>query len=176
MQLNDATIGGVPVLDRLKIIDEVSRYAWAWDSGEVEQYLDRYMPDGILEHPTPDGNPGQHKGREAIREAIAANMAARPKNAYGLQHHFSALQLEPSGTDIRAKAYCAVMRHEFHRTYWPHGPSFRMGTWHALYGRTGDEWRIKLLTVRMWTDTAFNSGIAIQDRRPGMVGTGLPFG
>jgi hypothetical protein len=169
-------IGGVAVLDRMKILDEINRYAWAWDSGEIEEYLDRYAEDGVFEHPTRDGKPGFHKGREEIRTAIQANMDARPTNAYGLQHHFSSPRLEPRGADVQVNAYCAVLRHEFHRTYWPHGPSFRIGTWHATYGRVGDEWRIKHLTVKMWTDTAFNSGIAIQDRQPGMVGTGTPFG
>ena len=52
----------------------------------------------------------------------------------------------------------------------------RFGTWHCRYTRTDTGWRIKILSVKMWTDTAFNSGIAIQDRKPGMVGTGTPFG
>lgn len=168
--------GGISLLDRLKVMDEIARYAWAWDSGSVEEYLDRYAPEGALEHPTPDGEPGYHRGRKAIGAAISANMVGRPGNSYALQHNFSALRLEPEGLDIQAHAYCAVLRHEFHRLYWPHGPSLRMGTWHACYTRVDDSWRIKLLSVRMWTDTAFNSGTAIQDRRPGMVGTGSPFG
>ena len=142
-ELERRMIGGVAVLDRMMILDEVNRYAWAWDSGDIDEYLDRYAEDGVFEHPTSDGTPVYHTGREEIR---------------------------------KVDAYCAVLRHEFHRTYWPHGPSFRIGTWHAAYGRVGGEWRIKHLTVKMWTDTAFNSGTAIQDRGPGMVGTGTPFG
>ena len=175
-ELERRMIGGVAVLDRMMIQDEVNRYAWAWDSGDIEEYLDRYAEDGVFEHPTREGTPGYHTGREEIRKAIQANMDARPGNAYGLQHHFSAPRLRPKGPDVQVDAYCAVLRHEFHRTYWPHGPSFRIGTWHAAYGRVGGEWRIKHLTVTMWTDTAFNSGTAIQDRGPGMVGTGTPFG
>lgn len=173
---NEPGFGGISVIDRLKIMDEIGNYAWAWDGGSIEDYLERYTEDGVLEHPTPDGNAGRFEGREAIRAAISANMEGRPTNSYALQHNFSALRLTPEGDDILAEAYCSVMRHEFHRLYWPHGPSFRMGTWHALYGRVGDNWRIKLLQVRMWTDTAFNSGIEIQNRRPGMPGVGSPFG
>lgn len=168
--------GGVAVIDRLKIMDEISRYAWAWDGGDIEAYLDRYLEDGVFEHPTPDGNAGRFEGRDAIRAALGANIAGRPTNSYALQHNFTAPMLVAEGEDIQVDAYCVVLRHEFHRLYWPHGPSFRMGTWHARYGRRGDDWRIRLLQVRMWTDTAFNSGTAIQERRPGMPGTGSPFG
>jgi hypothetical protein len=168
--------GGVSVVDRLKIMDQIAQYAWAWDGGDIEAYLERYLPDGVLEHPTPDGAPARFEGREAIRAAISANMAGRPNNSYALQHTFSSIHMTPAGGDMEVKAYCSVMRHEFHRLYWPHGPSFRMGTWHAVFGPDGDDWKIRVLSVRMWTDTGFNSGIAIQDRRPGMPGTGSPFG
>jgi hypothetical protein len=171
-----AGFGGISVIDRLMVMEEIAKYAWAWDGGDIEGYLDRYLEDGALEHPTPDGKPGHFRGREAIREAIAANMAGRPTNGYALQHNFSSLVMTPEGEDIQARAYCVVFRHEFHRIYWPHGPSFRMGTWHALYGRREDGWGIKLLQVRMWTDTAFNSGTAIQNRPPGSPGVGTPFG
>jgi hypothetical protein len=173
---DDAGFDGIAVIDRLKVFDEIARYAWAWDGGDLEQYLERYAVDGVLEHPTPAGDPGRFEGREAIREALSANLEGRPTNTYALQHNFTAIRLSPDEGDILAEAYCTVLRHEFHRLYWPHGPSFRMGTWHARYGRVGDCWRIKLLSVRMWTDTAFNSGTAVQDRRPGMPGTGSPFG
>lgn len=175
-ELETTKIGGVSILDKMQILEEISKYAWAWDSGDTEEYIKRYTEDGALEHPTPDGKPGYHRGRDAIREAIRANMESRPKNAYGLQHHFSAPRMEPDGDDVIVNAYCAVLRHEFHRTYWPHGPSFRMGTWHATFTRTFEGWRIKVLSVKMWTDTAWNSGVDIQDRKPGSVGTGTPFG
>lgn len=175
-ELEETKINGVSIIDRLQILDEVNRYAWAWDSGDLEEYLSCYAEDGALEHPTKDGKPGYHTGRDAVREAIKANMDARPTNAYGLQHHFGSPRLEPKGENVQVNAYCAVLRHEFHRTYWPHGPSWRIGTWHCVYTRTEAGWRIKVLSVKMWTDTAFNSGIDIQDRKPGMVGTGTPFG
>jgi ketosteroid isomerase-like protein len=171
-----AGFGGISLVDRLMVMDEIAKYAWAWDGGDIEDYLNRYLEDGALEHPTPDGKAGRYEGREAIRTAIAANMAGRPTNGYALQHNFSSLVLTPDGEDIQARAYCTVFRHEFHRIYWPHGPSFRMGTWHALYARRKDGWGIKLLSVRMWTDTAFNSGTAIQNRPPGSPGVGTPFG
>lgn len=172
----DDEFDGISIADRLKVLDEIARYAWAWDSGDIETYLDRYAVNGALEHPTPSGDPGKYEGREEIRKAIAANMECRPTNTYALQHNFTAIRLTPEGDDINAEAYCTVLRHEFHRLYWPHGPSFRMGTWHARYTREGSLWRIKLLSVRMWTDTAFNSGTEVQVRRPGMPGAGSPFG
>lgn len=165
-----AAFGGVAVIDRLKIQEAVAKYSWAWDSGDLDAYLNCYHPDGALEHPKPDGNPGRFEGREAIRAFLQANVEGRPRNSYALQHVFSSIVMEPDGEDVRLKAYCDVLRHEFHRLYWPHGPSFRMGTWHAVYGRAGDDWLLRLLTVKMWTDTAFVSGTAIQNRPPGLPG------
>ena len=113
-ELEDTKINGVSIIDRLQILDEVNRYAWAWDSGDIEEYLNCYAVDGALEHPTKDGKPGYHVGRDAVREAIQANMDSRPTNAYGLQHHFGSPRLEPKGDDVVVNAYCAVLRHEFH--------------------------------------------------------------
>lgn len=163
--------GGITLVNRLKIMEEIAKYSWAWDSGDFEEYLARYFEDGFLEHPNPDGSPGKFVGRDAIRAFLSDNITARPTSSYALQHLFTSLVMSPEGPDVRVKAYCDIFRHEFHRQYWPHGPSFRMGTWHALYGERKGEWRIKGLTVKMWTDTAFISGTAIQIRPPGSPGT-----
>jgi hypothetical protein len=165
-----AGFGGVSLLNRLKIMEEVGKYSWSWDSGEFEDYLSRYFEDGVLEHPHPDGSPGRFEGRAAIRAFLQDNINARPTNSYASQHVFGALVMTPEGPDVRLKAYCDIFRHEFHRQYWPSGPSFRMGTWIALYGERAGEWRLKHLAVKMWTDTAFNSGTAIQVRPPGSPG------
>lgn len=164
--------GGITLLNRLKIMEEVARYSWAWDSGDFAEYLNRYFEDGFLEHPSRDGSPGRFVGRQAIHDFLAQNIADRPTNSYALQHLLTSQVMTPDGHDVRLQAYCDVLRHEFQRNYWPHGPSFRMGTWHALYGQHDDgEWRLRGLTVKMWTDTAFISGSAIQKRPPGSPGT-----
>lgn len=162
--------GGVSLRNRLQIMEEIAKYSWAWDSGDFEDYLDRYFEDGYLEHPNSDGSPGKFVGREEIRNFLSDNIKDRPMHSYALQHLFSSIVMTPENTDVRVKAYCDIFRHEFHRLYWPHGPSFRMGTWHALYGQRSDAWRLKGLTVSMWTDTAFISGTAIQSRPPGSTG------
>lgn len=163
--------GGITLVNRLKIMEEIAKYSWAWDSGDFEEYLVRYFEDGYLEHPNPDGSPGKFVGRDAIRAFLTENITARPANSYALQHLFTSVVMSPEGRDVRVNAYCDILRHEFHRQYWPRGPSFRMGTWHALYGERKGEWRIKELTVKMWTDTAFISGTAVQIRPPGSPGT-----
>jgi ketosteroid isomerase-like protein len=171
MQAREETgFGGISLIDRMKIMEEVAKYAWAWDSGDLEEYLDCYFEDGYLEHPKPDGSPGKFVGRDAIRDFLRGNVEARPTNSYALQHAFSSIVMTADGADVRLKAYCDTFRHEFHRQYWPHGPSFRMGTWHAWYGMRDGRWRLRGLTVKMWTDTAFVSGTAIQVRPPGAPG------
>jgi hypothetical protein len=163
--------GGVSLLNRMKVIEEVSRYAWAWDSGDFPAYLDCYAPDGVLEHPKNDGSPGRFEGHAAITEFLSANVKARPSAGFVLQHEFSNFLIAPKGQDIDLKAYCLTFRHFFHRQYWPSVDGPRQGTWEATYTMTpGDRFRLKLLKVKMFTDTAWASGTAIQNRPPGMPG------
>ena len=167
----DAKIGGVGIVERLTILDEMARYSWAIDTGAIDDYLDRFWPDGHILHPKPDGSPGRFDGHEAIRGWLGPNFAQCPNQTFGHQHQFNAAVLSPEGEGVRVNAYIVIMRHEFHRQYWPGGPSWRMGSWHALFTRRADRWRIASLDVRMWTDTAFGAGAAIVDRQPGMPGT-----
>jgi hypothetical protein len=167
----EALINGVTLLDRNRILDEVARYSWAFDSGNMDEYLKRFWEDGYLEHPDADGTPRRFTGHEAIRNRFGDNFAKRPHQTYGHQHQFNSIVMDPDGSDVMLRAYVIAYRHEFHRTYWPHGPSLRMGTWHARYARRGDAWRIKGLDILMWTDTALGAGTAIANRAQGLPGT-----
>ena len=110
---------------------------------------------------------------EGITRFISENFRQRDLQAYGHQHQFNALRLTRKSTQIQVDAYCMIYRHEFHRRYWPSGPSWRMGTWHALCRYVDDGWRIADLDIRMWTDTAFGTtGTRLApQRQPGMPGT-----
>ena len=149
-----AAFEDIDVADRLKIQDQMSRYSWAFDSGDLVNYLDRYWPDGVLEHPRRDGSPGRFEGHEGIR-AFINDFEGRPYQTWGHQHQFSSVLMErPAPDQIQVHAYAAVLRHEFHRTYWPAGSAFRLGTWHARFEERKGQWRIALLQIRMWTDTS----------------------
>jgi len=163
----------IDLRDRLRIADRMAHYSWALDSGDLPAYLDCFTQDGILRHPLRDGSPGVFAGRDGIASFIGKGMsaAARAAQSYGHQHQFNAPRLSREGADIRVDAYCMIFRHEFHRQYWPRSPSWRMGTWHALFRLADGEWRIADLDVRMWTDTALGAGTALADRGPGMPGT-----
>ncbi|HWL47891.1 MAG TPA: nuclear transport factor 2 family protein [Sphingomonadaceae bacterium] len=161
----------IAIADRLKITDRLARYSWAIDSGDLAAYLDCFTDDGVLRHPLADGSPGEFVGHDGIEAFIGAGFARRPMQPYGHQHQFNAVLLANEGADIRVEAYCMVFRHEFHRQYWPRGATWRMGTWHALCRQTVSGWKIADLEVRMWTDTAFETGTALVDRGPGMPGT-----
>jgi len=163
----------ISIKDRLQIMDEITRYSWALDSGIMEDYLDRYWEDGVLLHPKPDGSPGRMEGHDAIRDWIGPNFAQRPTQTYGHQHQFSATRMTrlDSG-DVKVDAYITIFRHEFHRQYWPSGPSWRMGTWHTIYSKRKGLWKIREVDVQMWTDTSLGTnGTAIADRPPHMPGT-----
>ena len=161
----------ISMSDRLRIADRMARYSWALDSGDLPAYLDCFTEDGVLRHPLRDGSPGVFSGRAGIEAFIGGSISQRATQSYGHQHQFNAPLLSCEGDDIRVAAYCMIFRHEFHRQYWPRSASWRMGTWHALMRRTGADWRIADLDVRMWTDTALGAGTALVDRGPGMPGT-----
>lgn len=162
---------GISLLDRLQIMEEVGRYSWAFDSGNIEEYLSRFWADGSLQHPDAAGAPQWSRGHAAIRNRFGRNFADRPTQTYGHQHQFNAIVMDPEGGDVRLRAYIVALRHEFHRQYWPHGPTWRMGTWHALYSQRDRIWRIKELDIRMWTDTALGAGSGSVERPPGSPGT-----
>ncbi|NDK31966.1 nuclear transport factor 2 family protein [Nesterenkonia haasae] len=162
----------ISVEDRLSIQDQVARYSWAFDSGNLEEYLGRFWPDGVLEHPKRDGTPGRFEGHEGIREFIR-DFKGRETQTWGHQHQLNTMLMERKGPEeIQLNAYCVVLRHEFHRPYWPTGSSFRVGTWHALYTQRDLHWRISLLQIRMWTDVSIGqTGVDAVDRPPHSPGT-----
>lgn len=160
----------VSTIDRLKIMDAVARYSWAIDSGKLAEYLDCFTLDATLRHPLRDGSPGVFSGRAGIEGFIAPSFSDRARQGYGHQHQFSAIRIAPEGEGLRVDAYALIVRHDFQRQYWPRGSSFRMGTWHALYAPIRQGWKIADLDIRMWTDSAFETGIALLDRPPGMPG------
>lgn len=161
---------GVDIADRVQIMDLMARYSWAIDSGNLGDYLACFHEEGTLRHPRQDGSPGVHEGRAAIEAFIAPGFANRATQTYGHQHQFNAVRMSADGDDVKVDAYAMVFRHEFHRQYWPRGVSWRMGTWHARMRSSRDGWKIADLDVRMWTDTAFDTGGALVDRGPGMPG------
>lgn len=162
--------GGISVVDRLIIMERIAKYSWAIDSGDMDAYLDCFMEDATLGHPSRDGRSARFKGHAGIKAFLDENFKQRPSQTYGHQHDFSALVMVPEGRDVRVKAYCRIYRHEFHRRYWPSGVSWRIGTWHTLFGRAGSDWKIRTLDVHMWTDTAMGAGSAIVDQPPGAPG------
>ena len=163
---------GVSIADRLRVEDRIARYSWAIDEGDLAAYLDCFTADGVLRHPRPDGSDAEYRGHAGIEAFISRNFSGREEQGYGHQHRFSSIVQTAEGDDIRVKAYVMIFRHEFHRTYWPRGASWRMGTWHARMTPGEGTFRIAEVDVRMWNDSALGvTGRALLDRGPGMPGT-----
>lgn len=163
---------GISVCDRLQIMDRLARYSWSIDSGGIHAYLDNFMKDATFSHPLRDGSPGLFRGHEGITSFVREGFERRAEQSFGHQHQFNAILMELNGEgDVELRAYCVVLRHEFHRQYWPGGPSRRMGTWHANLGRIDGTWKIRTLEIRMWTDTALGAGAALVNRPAGSPGT-----
>lgn len=91
------TINGVSVADRMRIQDEMARYSWAIDSGDMDAYLARFWEDGYILHPKPDGSPGRFEGPEGIRGWLGEGFKNRPTQTYGHQHQFNAPVITADG-------------------------------------------------------------------------------
>lgn len=160
----------IAIADRMQILEEIARYSWAIDSGDMPEYLDRFWEDGYILHPKPDGSPGKFEGHAEIEGWLGNGFRNRATQTYGHQHQFSAVVMQKvDEVTVDLQAYINIFRHEFDRQYWPSGPSWRMGTWHARYEKRDSSWKIRSLDVRMWTDTALGAGTGLPDRtgRPG---------
>lgn len=69
----------IPTADRLEIIELIARYAWAYDTNEVEDLLATFTPDGTM------WTFGELVGgRDKIAEMIAGNATRR--GSAGWQH------------------------------------------------------------------------------------------
>jgi len=52
--------------NRLAVIDLIADYAWQLERGNLEAYVENFMPDGVFQ-----GGDMQHEGRDAIRTFVA---------------------------------------------------------------------------------------------------------
>lgn len=97
-----ATPGPLTAEDRLMIMDLYARYAWSMDSGDLDGFVDCFVPDATLDWGTP------LQGHNAIRhaeEGFLANDSAFP----GAQHFATQFRIV-EGNDQRAVTWAYVAR------------------------------------------------------------------
>jgi uncharacterized protein (TIGR02246 family) len=92
--------------DRLDIQDLYARYAWALDTGDVEELVNSFLSDGVLETSAGD----RIIGRDAIRAWGEARFAA--PNAAGSQHAAGHLLIRGDGERCSVKSYWATLTYD----------------------------------------------------------------
>jgi hypothetical protein len=89
--------------DRLDIQDLYARYAWALDTGNIDELVNVFLPDGTID----TGKGAEIRGHDAIRAWGMARFSA-PKAA-GRQHIACQFLMEGNGETCKVKAYRATL-------------------------------------------------------------------
>src|SRR5579859_1571887 len=92
--------GPLTTQDRLDILELFARYAWAFDSGDVEGFLDCFAPQAVYD--LPRGR--RYIGREQIRTYIEP--ATQNTNMIGRQHHVDQIMVEGDTNRAVVRSYC----------------------------------------------------------------------
>jgi len=93
------------VADQLAIRDVIARYAWALDTGDVEEFVSCFCGDGALVWDAFE-QPMRWDGADALRH-FATYFRDLPSSA-GRQHHVTNVLLEPCEGGARSRSYAAV--------------------------------------------------------------------
>jgi len=94
--------------DRLGVIELIASYAWCVDKGDVEGYVDNFLPDGVVEY----GNGNRCVGRDAVRRWVSGLLEIKQIGSEsGLRHVLGLPQIQ-GGDDGRcsARTYVVIPR------------------------------------------------------------------
>ena len=91
--------------DKLAIYDLLARYAWTFDTGDVEGFVRCFTHDAVLCEDAFDV-PDRWIGGAGIR-AMAEFFFSRPSFP-GRQHHVSQVLIDDTGDPCRVRSFCFV--------------------------------------------------------------------
>lgn len=140
-QAADRPSARLPPGDRLEIIELIARYAWAYDTGHLEDFLDTFTPDGSM-----IGFGTLIEGKPAIRTFIAGIIAAR--GTAGWQH----LTDHHVFRDVGAKS-CTVYSYYMMAEVDPQGGNGQVraaGYYISHCRKDGGAWRFARREVCRW--------------------------
>jgi uncharacterized protein (TIGR02246 family) len=88
--------------DKLAVMELIADYAFRLDSGDLDGYVDNFMPDGVFE-----GTAGRFEGRNAIRAYVGSlfeNRSAGPT----MRHVLGIPSIQGDGERCRARTYVMI--------------------------------------------------------------------
>ncbi|NML07461.1 nuclear transport factor 2 family protein [Sphingomonas sp. G-3-2-10] len=93
------------VEDRLDIQELLARYAWTFDTGDVEGFVGCFTADAVLCEDAFE-EPDRWEGAAGIR-AMAEFFFSRPSFP-GRQHHVSHIMIDGQGDEATVRSFCFV--------------------------------------------------------------------
>lgn len=145
-------MGKITADDRAEINELFARYAWAGDTGNVEEYLALFCPDGIF-----DGVMGYFEGRSGLTRLVE-DMVKGPRS-YGIQHWVSNSVFEGDDQNCVVKSMCFAPR----RVENEHAIVF-VAYYVDTCTKIDGQWRFKIRRWRPWT------GDVVRGAKPWLTG------
>jgi hypothetical protein len=138
------------VNDKLEIQELLARYAWALDTGELDDFVACFTPDAVIIEEVFE-DPDRWQGAEGIR-ALAEHYMAAP-NFPGRQHHTSQLLMEGSSELCNARSFAFVTE--------CHGePPYLLrftGYYEDIIAKLEGKWLFKERIIRLWDGPALKN-------------------
>lgn len=145
-------MGKLTADDRAEIVELFARYAWAGDTGKLEDFLALFTPDGLF-----DGVMGYFEGREGLTEMLAG-MVAGPRS-FGIQHWVNNSVFDGDDQRCVVKSMCFAPR----RIENEHSIVF-VGYYIDTCVKVANRWLFKVRRWRPW------SGPVVRGEQPWLTG------
>jgi uncharacterized protein (TIGR02246 family) len=151
-------------IDKIEIHELLARYAWAFDTADVEGFVGCFAPDGTMcEDVFEDVD--RWVGRDQIR-SMATHFFSMPGFA-GRQHHASQILIEGTGDRRRVRSFCFVIEP---RDGEPCIMPFA-GYYEDVVVRIDGGWLLQERVVRHWSgpvlrNFAGQTGVKVPRKRP----------
>jgi len=137
------TTGRLTAEERLDVQELFARYCWGLNTGDIEQVLSCFTPDGYLSHPPQ----GRCQGEAGIRALLDELWYSRTKPFIGRQHLANHFLFSREDEGVRVKAYWTIAQKEIEtgRTL-----IYALCHWDNLCVRDGGRWLFRALEVTVW--------------------------
>ena len=127
--------------DKIAIIELLGDYAYRLDSGDIDGYVDNFLPDGTFEDFS-----GKREGRDAIRASVGGMMeAGRVGGNSRVRHVLGIPHIQGEGDRARTRTYVLMPRQNDEKQV-----SFpNVGVYEDELVKKDGRWRIAHRTVRI---------------------------
>jgi len=126
--------------DHMAVMNLIADYAFRFDSGDLEGYVDCFAPDGVF-----DTAAGRHEGQQVIRAYVGKLLAARdPAAGPSVRHVMGLPSITGDSERCQAVSYVTILGQAADRV------EVRMvGTYTDEIVKIDGRWRFAVRNIRM---------------------------